>query len=230
MNIYESLTKIMGEVPAVGKEKTNKTQNFKYRSIDDVMNAIQPLFAKYKIFLVPEILEQTREERVGSKGGNLLFSICKIRYRFYSEDGTYVDAITIGEGMDSGDKSTNKAMAAAMKYAICQVLCIPTEEIKDPDSETPDDSQPKNEKENEEIGKQQMQKEDEEIGKQQMQKDLTKKVSGAEARVIRELMIQKGLDVEKQLLVNYQITKTEDLTKQQYASILNAIKDMPNKK
>jgi hypothetical protein len=218
MNIYESLTKIMGEVPAVGKEKTNKTQNFKYRSIDDVMNAIQPLFAKYKIFLVPEILEQTREERVGSKGGNLLFSICKIRYRFYSEDGTYVDAITIGEGMDSGDKSTNKAMAAAMKYAICQVLCIPTEEIKDPDSETPDDSQPKNEKE------------DEEIGKQQMQKDLTKKVSEAEARVIRELMIQKGLDVEKQLLVNYQITKTEDLTKQQYASILNAIKDMPNKK
>ena len=86
MNIYESMTKIMEEVPAVGKEKTNTTQHFKYRSIDDVMNAIQPLLAKYKVFPVPEVLEQKREERVGTKGGNLIYSVCKIKYRFYAED------------------------------------------------------------------------------------------------------------------------------------------------
>ena len=37
--------------------------------------------------------------------------------------------------MDSGDKSTNKAMAVAHKYALLQTFCIPTEEIKDPDHE-----------------------------------------------------------------------------------------------
>lgn len=140
MNIYESIIKIMKEVPAIGKDKVNKQQGFKFRGIDDVMNTLQPLLAKYKVFIVPEILEQKREERTTTKGGNLIYSICKIKYRFYAEDGTSIEATTIGEGMDSGDKATNKAMAIAMKYALFQVFCIPTEEMKDPDSETPDES------------------------------------------------------------------------------------------
>lgn len=139
MNIYESITKIIAEIPAIGKEKVNKTQGFKYRGIDDVMNAIQPLLAKYKVFITPEVLEQTREERQSTKGGTLIYSICKIKYTFYAEDGSNVTAITIGEGMDSGDKATNKAMAIAMKYALFQVFCIPTDEMKDPDAETPDE-------------------------------------------------------------------------------------------
>lgn len=142
MNIYESITKIMEEVPAIGKNKTNEQQHFKFRGIDDVMNALQPLLSKNKVFIVPEILEQIREERTTSKGGNLIYSICKIKYKFYAEDGSFIEAITIGEGMDSGDKATNKAMAIAMKYALFQVFCIPTEEIKDPDLETPPESVP----------------------------------------------------------------------------------------
>ena len=44
--------------------------------------------------------------------------------------------------MDSGDKATNKAMSAAFKYACFQTFCIPTEEMKDPDAETPPPSEP----------------------------------------------------------------------------------------
>jgi len=46
--------------------------------------------------------------------------------------------------MDSGDKSSNKAMAVAMKYACLQLFCIPTEDMGDPDSETPPASTPQN--------------------------------------------------------------------------------------
>lgn len=140
MNIYESISKILAEIPAIGKDKKNAQQGFSYRGIDDVMNALNPLLAKNKVFVVPQILEQTREERTTARGGNLIYSICKIKYTFYAEDGTYIEAITIGEGMDSGDKATNKAMAIAMKYALFQVFCIPTEEMQDPDSETPEQS------------------------------------------------------------------------------------------
>lgn len=140
MNIYQSIAKILEEVPAIGKNKKNTTQNFMFRGIDDVMNTFQPLLAKYKVFMVPQVLEQTREERQTSKGGTLLYSICKIKYIFYAEDGSSIEAIVVGEGMDSGDKATNKAMAIAMKYAMFQVFCIPTEEMKDPDSETPPSS------------------------------------------------------------------------------------------
>lgn len=136
MNIYESIASIMQEVPTIGKEKTNKQQGFKYRGIDDVMNAFQPILAKNKVFIVPQVLEQTREERTTRNGGNLIYSICRIKFTFYAEDGSFIEAITIGEGMDNSDKSTNKAMAVAMKYAMFQVFCIPTEEMIDPDGET----------------------------------------------------------------------------------------------
>ena len=38
--------------------------------------------------------------------------------------------------MDSGDKASNKAMAIAHKYALLQLLTIPTEDEKDPDAES----------------------------------------------------------------------------------------------
>ena len=143
MNIYESITAIMGEGYAITKDKKNQQQGFKYRGIDDVMNTFFPLLSKHKVFCVPEVLECTREERQTSKGGNLIYSILKTKYTFYAEDGSSVSAVVVGEGMDSGDKASNKALAIGMKYAMFQVFCIPTEEMDDPDATTPEPSTPK---------------------------------------------------------------------------------------
>lgn len=38
--------------------------------------------------------------------------------------------------MDTGDKASNKAMSSAMKYALCQIFCIPTANMPDPDGES----------------------------------------------------------------------------------------------
>jgi hypothetical protein len=141
--IFKAISGVMAEVGAVKKDKVNQQQKFKFRGIDDVMNALHPAMIKNKIFVVPEVLEQVREERQTKSGGNLLFSICKIRYTFFATDGSSVEAVVIGEGMDSGDKATNKAMAVAFKYACFQVFCIPTEEMKDPDAEIAPPSTPK---------------------------------------------------------------------------------------
>ena len=135
MNIYQAISKCMEDIGAVGKNDTNKSQGFKYRGIDAVMNAINPALVKNHIFIVPEVLDRVREERVTVKGAQLIYSICKIKFTFYAEDGSSIEAITVGEGMDSGDKATNKAMAIAFKYACFQVFCIPTEEMVDPDGE-----------------------------------------------------------------------------------------------
>ena len=140
-NIYETINAVMAEIGAIGKDSWNK-QGFKYRGIDAVMNAINPALIKNKLFIMPEVLSQKREERKTSNGGNLIYSICTIKYTFYAEDGSFISATVIGEGMDSGDKATNKAMSVAFKYACFQVFCIPTEEMQDPDAETPPPSTP----------------------------------------------------------------------------------------
>ena len=141
MNIYEAISRCMEEIGAVGKDAVNKQQGFKYRGIDAVMNAINPALTKNHVFIVPEVLDQQRQERTTSKGSTLIYSICRIKYTFYAEDGSSIEAVTVGEGMDSGDKATNKAMAIAFKYACFQVFCIP-EEMKDPDEETQDPAKP----------------------------------------------------------------------------------------
>lgn len=135
--IYQLIPRVMADISAIGKDKTNKQQGFKFRGIDDVMNALKPVMTRHQIFTVPQVLEQTREKKPTNNGGQLLYSLLKIRFSFYAPDGSHVDAVTIGEGMDSGDKASNKAMAIAYKYALFQVFCIPTEDMDDPDAESP---------------------------------------------------------------------------------------------
>ena len=143
MNIYQSIAAIMTEGYAIRKDKKNPQQGFSYRGIDDVMNVFQPLMAKHGVFVVPEVLEASREDRQTAKGTSLIYSVLTIRYTFYAADGTSVSAVVIGEGMDSGDKASNKALSAGMKYALFQTFCVPTEELVDPDSETPPETRKK---------------------------------------------------------------------------------------
>lgn len=137
-NIYKAISEVMKDVGAVGKDSKNPQQGYLYRGIDAVMNALQPAMIKHGIFVVPQVLEEHREERQTSRGGLLLYSILKIKYTFYAEDGTFVEAIVVGEGMDSGDKATNKALSVGFKYACFQVFCIPTEEMIDSEVDSPE--------------------------------------------------------------------------------------------
>ena len=133
--IYALMGKVMAEVGAIGKDSTNTQQGFRYRSIDAIYNTLNPLLAKYGVFMAPEVLDKTREERTNKNGTVLAFTCLRMKYTFYAPDGSHVSCVVEGEGMDSGDKSSNKAMAVAHKYALLQTFCIPTEEQKDPDAE-----------------------------------------------------------------------------------------------
>lgn len=133
--IYAAMAAVMADMVSIGKDSTNQQQGFKYRSIDAVYNALNPLLAKHGIFTTPEVLDKTREERTNAKGTVLAFTCLRMKYTFWADDGSSVSCVVEGEGMDSGDKSSNKAMAVAHKYALLQTFCIPTEEQKDPDAE-----------------------------------------------------------------------------------------------
>lgn len=202
--IYEAINNVMKEIGAIGKNSKNSQQGFMYRGIDAVMNALNPALIKYGVFVVPEVLEQTREERQTAKGGTLFYSICKVKYTFYDKDGSSVEAVVIGEGMDSGDKATNKAMSVAFKYACFQVFCIPTEEMVDPDAECHDVA-PKNSK-----------PQDNGVDTPNESQGATK-ASEKQIAYIKEIV--KDIDG---MLKYYKIDKIEDLTKTQASAIIAA--------
>ena len=139
LSIFEAIPMAMQKVGAIGKDSTatnmSGKQMYKFRGIDAVYNALNPVMAELGLFICPEVLEQTREERKSSSGGTLIYSILKIRFTMYAPDGSNVSCVVIGEGMDSGDKASNKAMSIALKYACFELFMIPTEEMVDPDAE-----------------------------------------------------------------------------------------------
>ncbi len=135
--IYAKMADVMRDIDAIGKTRRNtQGSGYNFRGIDDLYNEVHGHLAKHGVFTVPTVLEDRSEERTSQKGAHLIYRILKVRYRFFTEDGSYVDAVMVGEAMDSGDKASNKAMAAAHKYALLQVFCIPTEELKDSEEDT----------------------------------------------------------------------------------------------
>lgn len=136
--IYGQLCKIMGEVGSISKDRRNQGQGYNFRGVDDVYLAVQELMAKHGVISLPTVLDERSEERQSKQGGLLIYRILKIRYDFYAVDGSSVSSTVIGEGMDSADKASNKAMSVADKYSLLQALKIPTEEKKDPEHDSHD--------------------------------------------------------------------------------------------
>lgn len=134
--IHEKIIAILADADAISKDRRNQQQGFNFRGIDDVYNALHPLLAKHGVFSTTEVIAERSEERQTAKGGTLIYRILTVRFTFYAADGSHVESVIIGEGMDSGDKASNKAMAVAHKYALLQLLAIPTEDEKDPDAES----------------------------------------------------------------------------------------------
>jgi hypothetical protein len=129
--IFELLPKIIGEISAVGKDHKNQLQGYKFRSVDDVYNVVNPLLGKYNVCVLPKYQIIKDEVGVNHKGTQQKTVILKGEYNFYAPDGSNLQVVTFGEAMDTSDKAYNKAMSTAYKYALFQTFCIPTEEEKD---------------------------------------------------------------------------------------------------
>ncbi len=130
------MSSIMLEIEAIGKNEKNQQQGFKFRGIDTLYNELHGLFAKHGVITIPRAGMPKSEERTTKSGSILRFVQIPMTYVFMCEDGSSVECTVIGEGMDSGDKATNKAMAIAHKYALLQTFMIPTDDDKDPDAVT----------------------------------------------------------------------------------------------
>jgi hypothetical protein len=83
-------------------------------------------------------MESDQQERTTRSGNVQFFVRLRMRYHLVSGvDGSSIWTEVIGEAADTGDKAYNKAMSIAYKYALFQLLCIPTEAI-DPDAMIPE--------------------------------------------------------------------------------------------
>jgi len=132
--VVQALSAVMEDVQAISKNSRNTQQNFNFRGIDAVMNAVGPALRKHGVVVLPlgeEITSEAYETKTGTAMRNITL---KVRFRIYGPDGSSIDAVTYGEAADAGDKAVTKAHSVAFRTCLLQALCIPTDE-PDPDSQ-----------------------------------------------------------------------------------------------
>lgn len=138
-DVYRAIAYVMREIGKEGIEKSSKNQQqgYNFRGIDACMNALNPILADAGLCILPRMMSRTQDERTTAKGGVLFYVVVEAQFDFVSaKDGTMHTVVMYGEAMDSGDKATNKAMSAALKYACLETFMIPTEGMDDADAST----------------------------------------------------------------------------------------------
>ena len=139
MKVYEKIAAITADLSKIGisKDSKNSQQGSAFRGIDQVYGALSPLLAKHGLCILPRVTDRQVTERQNRNGGTLFYTTLTVEFDFVAaEDGSKHTIVTVGEAMDSGDKSSNKAMSAAYKYAAFMTFCVPTEGDNDADAST----------------------------------------------------------------------------------------------
>jgi hypothetical protein len=112
----------------IGKTRMNEQQKFRFRGIEDIQNTLAPLLVRHRLCIVPTFAGRKTDQYESKTGGKIFSTVVEGVFDLISAiDGSSVRVTIPGEAMDTGDKSTNKAMSMAMKYAAILTFCIPTE-------------------------------------------------------------------------------------------------------
>lgn len=133
--IFTLLPMVMADIGSIGKSNENRQQGYRYRSVDQILNALHPALVRHKVCLSVSISDRktTVEER---KDKAVVRTTLTMTVRFIAPDGSFLESSSIGEGLDyNGDKSSNKCLSSAFKYLMFLTLAIPLDETSIDDSD-----------------------------------------------------------------------------------------------
>ncbi len=135
--IYSKMLAVKKDIGSVGKDQKNSGQGWKFRGIDQFVNALHPILNKHGVGILPAVVQHSEPKFItnANTGKTAKQTQITIKYTFFAEDGSTVDVVMPAEGVDPGDKGTNKALSAALKYALIQTFCVPTEDMAEADRE-----------------------------------------------------------------------------------------------
>ena len=132
-NVFQAVSDVMNDVREVRKTGRNSSQNFNFRGIDAVMNAVGPKLREHVVIVTPIHADLTGVEvDAGRKKAKDTSGI--VTYRWFGPDGSHFDSQVYAEGRDYADKGGAKTMSVALRTCILQTLCLPTDD-PDPDED-----------------------------------------------------------------------------------------------
>lgn len=141
-HVYTAMRDVQRHLAKYGVPKMRTAEpnagGYAFRGIDDLYNEVCIMMVDAALLCFPRHISHKQSERKTSSGKTMIATVIEAEFDFVSAlDGSKHTARTFGEGFDTGDKSTNKAMSAAHKYCFIQGFSIPLVGVDDGDGQDP---------------------------------------------------------------------------------------------
>jgi len=126
MNIYRKIQAVMQDIQYLAKDDQVSFGTTKYKAISEekVTTTVRASMIKNGLVMYPETLDISKEGQI---------TTVNVTYRMVNVDepNEHIIIASCGQGSDTQDKGSGKAMTYAYKYALLRTFAIPTGE--DPD-------------------------------------------------------------------------------------------------
>ena len=128
-SLAEAVCRVMEQVGYVQKDKQMQGGgSYRYVSVEAVIDALRPEMIRQQLILLPADVSALTLEDFENRNGTRQ-NRTQVKYTFrliHAPTGQSEPVAVIGEAIDVGDKSSNKAMTAARKYALIMAFNIET--------------------------------------------------------------------------------------------------------
>jgi len=142
-SIVARMVAVMRALGPVQKDRKSHDGKYFYRGVDAIVNAVAPLLAEHGIVVAPRVVSRERWTYVSGQAKTEMHACTlTVAHRFYAEDGSWLEVVTVAEASDSADKAAAKAMTIAYRDALTLAFCIPTGDDEVDDERTPPRSEP----------------------------------------------------------------------------------------
>lgn len=129
--VEKKILNIMGRVKYLAKDDTVAFGNTKYKALSE-----EKVTTLMRAEMVTEGLIAYPVEMAWTRDGNI--SHVDVKYRIVdTDDNSYIEVVSCGDGYDTQDKGAGKAMTYAFKYMWLRTFAIPTGD--DPDKISSDE-------------------------------------------------------------------------------------------
>jgi len=133
--IAKAINEVAASIEKIAKTNDNKFDKYKFTSIDDFMENVQPLCAKAGLIIIqneadkPELIEKP------SKSGNVLMLWCAFDFTLVSKSGDAFGPIRRSVMVQAtGAQAFGSAQSYALKQFLRSLFMIATGEKDDPDN------------------------------------------------------------------------------------------------
>lgn len=143
LNIFQRMASATFALQRVAKNLNVSTGGSTYKAVaeGDILNAVKAVEAEYGIYSYPvnrDIVDQDvliGKKKDGSESRSQYLRL-RITYRFVNIDNPtdFIETVSYGDGIDSGDKAPGKSMTYADKYALMKAYKIETGDDPDKDA------------------------------------------------------------------------------------------------